>query len=220
MLNELCKIEGDFRLKFMTSHPKDFSLELIDFIASNPKMSKSIHLPVQSGSNSILKIMNRRYTVEHYKNLIDQIKLKIPDASITTDIIVGFPGETDEDFEGTCDLLKYCNYSGVFGFVYSKRKGTPAEKFENQIPINIKRQRITKLFEIQHKIVKELSDRLVGQTIEVLVEAKINNFYIAKTDGGKTIKIKEENNKEINLGNYYNVKINKALTNELIGEII
>ncbi|MBQ3214300.1 MAG: tRNA (N6-isopentenyl adenosine(37)-C2)-methylthiotransferase MiaB [Clostridia bacterium] len=220
LLNELCKIEGDFRLKFMTSHPKDFSLELIDFIASNPKMSKSIHLPVQSGSNSILKIMNRRYTVEHYKNLIDQIKLKIPNASITTDIIVGFPGETDEDFEGTCDLLKYCNYSGVFGFVYSKRKGTPAEKFENQIPINIKRQRITKLFEIQHKIVKELSDRLVGQTIEVLVEAKINNFYIAKTDGGKTIKIKEENNKEINLGNYYIVKINKALTNELIGEII
>lgn len=220
LLNELCKIEGDFRLKFMTSHPKDFSLELIDFIASNPKMSKSIHLPVQSGSNSILKTMNRRYTVEHYKNLIDQIKLKIPNASITTDIIVGFPGETDEDFEGTCDLLKYCNYNGVFGFVYSKRKGTPAEKFENQIPINIKRQRITKLFEIQHKIVKELSDRLVGQTIEVLVEAKINNFYIAKTDGGKTIKIKEENNKEINLGNYYIVKINKALTNELIGEII
>ena len=220
LLNELCKIEGDFRLKFMTSHPKDFSLELIDFIASNPKMSKSIHLPVQSGSNPVLKAMNRRYTVEHYKGLIDQIKLKIPNASITTDIIVGFPGETDEDFEGTCELLKYCNYSGVFGFVYSKRKGTPAEKFENQIPINIKRQRITKLFEIQHLIVKELSDRLVGQTIEVLVEAKIKNFFIAKTDGGKTIKIKEENNKIINLGNYYNVKINKALTNELIGEII
>ncbi|MBR4003733.1 MAG: tRNA (N6-isopentenyl adenosine(37)-C2)-methylthiotransferase MiaB [Clostridia bacterium] len=218
LLKELCSIPGDFRIKFMTSHPKDFSLELIDFISSNNKMSKSIHLPVQSGSNNILKIMNRRYTVEHYKNLIDEIKNKIPNASITTDIIVGFPGETDEDFLQTCELLKYCNYNGVFGFVYSKRKGTPAEKFENQIPINIKRERITKLFEIQHKIVKELTDRLVGQTIEVLLEEKIKDCYIAKTDGGKTIKIKSENN--LILGNYYNIKIKKALTNDLIGEII
>ena len=218
LLKELCSIPGDFRIKFMTSHPKDFSFELIDFISSNNKMSKSIHLPVQSGSNNILKIMNRRYTVEHYKNLIDEIKNKIPNASITTDIIVGFPGETDEDFLQTCELLKYCNYNGVFGFVYSKRKGTPAEKFENQIPINIKRERITKLFEFQHKIVKELTYRLVGQTIEVLLEEKIKDFYIAKTDGGKTIKIKSENN--LILGNYYNIKIKKALTNDLIGEII
>ena len=218
LLKELCSIPGDFRIKFMTSHPKDFSLELIDFISSNDKMSKSIHLPVQSGSNNILKIMNRKYTVEHYKNLIDEIKNKIPKASITTDIIVGFPGETDEDFLQTCELLKYCKYNGVFGFVYSKRKGTPAEKFENQIPINIKRERITKLFDIQHKIVKELTDRLVGQTIEVLLEEKIKDLYIAKTDGGKTIKIKGEN--DLILGNYYNIKIKKALTNDLIGEII
>ncbi len=217
LLKELCKIEGDFRLKFMTSHPKDFSFELIDLIATNPKISKSIHLPVQSGSNSILKIMNRRYTVEHYKTLIDEIYKKIPDASITTDIIVGFPGETEEDFNGTCELLKYCNYAGVFGFVYSKRKGTPAEKFENQVSIAIKRQRITKLFDLQHSIGKELADRLVGRTIEVLIEDKINNYYIAKTDGGKTIKIKDEN---LQLGNFYNVKIKKALTNELVGELI
>lgn len=217
LLNELCKIEGDFRLKFMTSHPKDFSHELIDFIASNDKMSKSIHLPVQSGSSAILKIMNRRYTVEHYKSCIDAIYNKIPNASITTDIIVGFPGETEEDFQGTCELLKYCNYAGVFGFVYSKRKGTPAEKFENQVPIAVKRDRITRLFDLQHSIGKEIADRMVGRTIEVLVEDKKNNFYIAKTDGGKTIKIKDEN---IELGKFYNVKVKKALTNELVGEIV
>ena len=158
-----------------------------------------------------------RSTVEHYKTLIDEIYKKIPDASITTDIIVGFPGETEEDFNGTCELLKYCNYAGVFGFVYSKRKGTPAEKFENQVPITVKRQRITKLFDLQHSIGKELADRLVGRTIEVLIEDKINNYYIAKTDGGKTIKIKDEN---LQLGNFYNVKIKKALTNELVGELI
>lgn len=216
LLNELCKIEGDFKLKFMTSHPKDFSKELIDFIANNDKMSKAIHLPVQSGSNSILKIMNRRYTVEHYKSLVDEIYKKIPNASLTTDIIVGFPGETDEDFEATYNLLKYCKYSGVFGFVYSKRNGTPAAKFENQVPISIKRERITKLFELQHSIVKENDDRMVGQIVEVLVEDKQKNFFIAKTDSGKTIKIKDEN---VKLGEFYKVKIHKALAKELVGEI-
>jgi len=217
LLNELSKIPGDFKLKFMTSHPKDFSLELIDLIAGNNKISKAIHLPVQSGSNKILKAMNRKYTVEHYKMLIDQIHNKIPDASITTDIIVGFPGETEEDFMDTCNLIKYCNYAGVFGFVYSKRKGTPAEKFENQVPIQVKRERITRLFDLQHSIGKEQADRMVGRVIEVLVEDKINNYYIAKTDGGKTIKIKSE---DLKLGEFYMVKINKALTNELVGEIV
>ena len=217
LLSELCKIEGDFKIKFMTSHPKDFSQELVDFIATNDKMSKAIHLPVQSGSNSILKIMNRRYTIEHYKSLVDEIYKKIPNATLTTDIIVGFPGETDEDFNATYELLKYCKYSGVFGFVYSKRNGTPAAKFENQVPINVKRERITKLFELQHSIVKELDDRMVGQIVEVLVEEEQKNCYIAKTDSGKTIKIK--NSKAV-LGNFYKVKIGKVQSKELVGEII
>ncbi len=217
LLKELSTLEGDFKIKFMTSHPKDFSFELIDYIASNNKISKSIHLPVQSGSNAILKSMNRHYTIEHYKELVDRIYSKIPNATITTDIIVGFPGETDEDFISTCNLLEYCNYSGVFGFVYSKRKGTPAERFENQVPINVKRERITKLFDIQHKIVKKLSDQLVGKEIEVLIEDKVKNFYIGKTDAGKTIKIKDE---DLQVGEFYKVRINKALTNDLVGEII
>ncbi len=217
LLKELCTIDGDFKIKFMTSHPKDFSFELIDFIANNDKVSKSIHLPVQSGSNSILKIMNRRYTVERYKELVDRIYAKIPNATITTDIIVGFPGETDEDFEATCKLLEYCNYSGVFGFVYSKRKGTPAEKFENQVPINVKRERITKLFAVQHSIGKKLNDQLVGNQIEVLVEDKIKNVYIGKTDAGKTIKIKDD---DLQVGNFYNIIVKKALTNDLVGEVV
>lgn len=217
LLKELSTIEGDFKIKFMTSHPKDFSFELIDFIANNNKISKSIHLPVQSGSNSILKAMNRHYTIEHYKELVDNIYKKIPNATITTDIIVGFPGETNSDFEETCKLLEYCKYSGVFGFVYSKRRGTPAEKYENQVPINVKRERITKLFDIQHKIGKELNDQLVGKEIEVLVEDKVKGYFIGKTDAGKTIKIKDEN---LQVGSFYKVRISKALTNDLVGEVI
>lgn len=221
LLKELCSIKGDFKIKFMSSHPKDFSEELIDFIAKEPKMSKGIHLPVQSGSNSILKTMNRRYTVEHYKHLVDLMKKKIDGLTLTTDIIVGFPGETDTDFEKTCDLLKYCNYSGVFGFVYSKRKGTPAEKFENQVPISIKRQRITKLFEIQRQITREQDLNMLNKTFEVLLEEEKDDCYIGKTDGAKTIKIKKANtNKTLVLGMFYKVKVNKVLAHELVGEII
>lgn len=220
LLNELSKIEGNFKIKFMTSHPKDFSPELIDFIATNSKMSKAIHLPVQSGSNQILKAMNRRYTVEHYKNLVENIYAKIKGATITTDIIVGFPGETEEDFEKTCELLKFVKYCGVFGFVYSKRKRTPAEKFENQVSIDIKRKRITKLFELQHSIVKDIDAQMVGKAIEVLVEDKIGNNFIAKTDSGKTIKIKvDEAQTNIKLGEFIFVTVKKALTNDLVGII-
>ena len=221
LLKELCKVEGDFKIKFMSSHPKDFSEELIDFISKEPKMSKSIHLPVQSGSNAILKIMNRRYTVEHYKHLVDLIYKKIPSATLTTDIIVGFPGETEEDFNKTCELLNYCKYSGVFGFVYSKRKGTPAEKFENQIPIAVKRSRITKLFEIQREITKNLDLKMIGKTFEVLIEDEKEDFYIGKTDGGKSIKIRKNNlTKKLQLGSVCVVKVNKALAHELVGEVI
>jgi len=217
LLSKLCEIDGDFKIKFMTSHPKDFSLELIDFIATHDKVSKAIHLPVQSGSNDVLKRMNRRYSVEHYKELVDAIYNKIEGSTLTTDIIVGFPGETDEDFNMTIELLKYCNYSGVFGFVYSKRKGTPAEKFENQIPNDIKKQRITKLFEIQHSVIKNNLERMVGRTVEVLIDDKKGNYFVGKTDCNKDVKVLNSN---IVIGKYYKVKINKILKNQLVGEIV
>ena len=148
LLKEICQIDGDFKVSFMTSHPKDFSSEVIDIIANNNKMLKEIHLPVQSGSNDILKAMNRNYTVEKYLNIIDEIKAKIPSVKISTDIIVGFPGETEEDFLATCELLKKVKYNNVFAFIYSKREGTPAALMENQVPSEIKHQRVNKVLAI------------------------------------------------------------------------
>ncbi|MBR4406967.1 MAG: tRNA (N6-isopentenyl adenosine(37)-C2)-methylthiotransferase MiaB, partial [Clostridia bacterium] len=126
LLQKVCEVEGDFKVTFMTSHPKDLSSEVIDFIAKSDKMLKQIHLPVQSGSNKILKLMNRNYTVEKYLSIINEIKEKIPNCFLSTDIIVGFPQETQEDFDATCELLKNVKYGKVFAFMYSKRRGTPA----------------------------------------------------------------------------------------------
>ena len=216
LLERLCKIEGDFKIKFMTSHPKDFSDELVDFIAKEKKMSKCVHLPVQSGSDKILKAMNRHYNLAHYKNLVAKIKEKIDGVSLTTDIIVGFPGETDEDFSETCDLLKFCKYSGVFGFVYSKRKGTPAEKFENQIDAKTKQKRITTLFDIQHEIAREELKEMVGKTYECLVETRKCGLWITKTESGKTIKVKCDS---LSPEQYVFVKVDKLVDGELFGVV-
>ena len=216
LLDRLCKIDGNFKIKFMTSHPRDFSDELIDFIAKERKMSKCIHLPVQSGSDKILKAMNRHYTLQHYKNLVTKIKDKIDGVSLTTDIIVGFPGETDQDFEDTCNLVKFCKYTGVFGFVYSKRKGTPAEKFDNQIDAKTKQKRITTLFDIQHKIAKEELEEMIGKTFECCVDTRKCGLWIAKLENGKTIKVKCDNlepNQDIM------VRVDKIVDGELFGTV-
>ena len=217
LLEKLCEIQGEFKIKFMTSHPKDFSPQLIDFIATHDKMSRALHLPVQSGSNEVLKRMNRSYTVEHYKSLVAAIYKKIPNATLTTDIIVGFPGETDQDFEKTIALIKYCNYSGVFGFVYSKRRGTPAEKFENQIDAKTKQKRITKLFEVQREILKKSLPQMVGKTYEVIVDEALSGGYlITKTDNGKSIRIKGN----YSVGDSLLVKVTDVKNNELFGSVI
>lgn len=142
LLRDICLLEGDFKVAFMTSHPKDLSSELIDFIAKEPKMLKEIHLPVQSGSNKILRAMNRGYTREKYLGIVKEIKQKILNVQLSTDIIVGFPGETEEDFEDTINLLKEVKFNNVFAFMYSPRIGTPAAKMDNQIPQEIKNKRV------------------------------------------------------------------------------
>lgn len=152
LLKAVCEVEGNFKVTFMTSHPKDLSSEVIDFIATSDKMLKQIHLPVQSGSNKILKLMNRNYTVEKYLGIIDEIKAKIPNCFLSTDIIVGFPEETEEDFEATCELLKKVKYDKVFAFMYSKRNGTPAAIMEGQIPEEVKNKRVNIIL----KLAKEL----------------------------------------------------------------
>lgn len=171
LLREIEKIDGLQRIRFMTPHPKDLSDEVIEVMANSKKICRHIHLPAQSGSSNILKKMNRNYTREDYLALVDKIKTAIPDISITTDLIVGFPGETEEDFEDTLSLVKEVGYSSAFTFQYSKRTGTPAATFEDQVPEEVMTERFNRLLET----VKESSgcnDDLAGKTMDVLVEGK------------------------------------------------
>ena len=158
LLTKVSEIEGDFKIAFMTSHPKDLTSDVIDVVANNPKLLKEIHLPVQSGSNRILERMNRKYTVEKYLGIIDEIKAKIPNVRITTDIIVGFPGETEEDFEKTCDLVRRVGYDGIFAFMYSVREGTVAEKMDGQVQENIKNIRVNKILNLEKEIKGKLKN--------------------------------------------------------------
>ena len=217
LLHSLCQIEGEFKIKFMTSHPKDLTDEVINEIATQPKLAKYIHLPVQSGSNQILKSMNRKYTKEQYNILIEKIKKAMPNCALSTDIIVGFPGETEEDFMETYNLVKSVRYDGVFAFMYSPRTGTVAEKMENQIPEEIKNQRVNKLLNLSKAITKEKTKECVGKTLDICIE-KIDDLIHATTDSGRTVIV--ENANEIKLNHYYNAKITKYANNTLYAEII
>ena len=170
LLTEIEKIEGLERIRFMTSHPKDLSDELIEVMAHSKKICKHLHLPVQSGSTEILKKMNRRYTKEQYLALVDKIKIAIPDISLTTDIIVGFPGETEEDFQDTLDIVRKVRYDSAFTFIYSKRSGTPAAVMENQVPEDIIKDRFDRLLKEVQSIATEVCSVHEGTTQPVLVE--------------------------------------------------
>ena len=170
LLREIEKIDGIERIRFMTSHPKDLSDELIEVMASSKKICKQLHLPVQSGSSRILKIMNRHYDKEHYLALVDKIKKAIPDISLTTDIIVGFPGETEEDFEETMDVVRKVQYDSAFTFIYSKRSGTPAAAMEDQIPEDVVKKRFDRLLDEVQRGANERTKRFEGQIQKALVE--------------------------------------------------
>lgn len=170
LLQEIEKIEGLKRIRFMTSHPKDLSDELIEVMKNSKKICKHLHLPLQSGSTDILKVMNRRYTKEQYLNLVERIRAAIPDISLTTDIIVGFPGETEEDFLETMDVVEKVRYDSAFTFIYSKRTGTPAAAMENQIPDDVVKDRFDRLLSKVQEIGREMSARDTGTVQEVLVE--------------------------------------------------
>ena len=217
LMQILCDIPGEFELRFMSSHPKDLNSKVIDTIAKNEKISKYIHLPVQSGSNDVLKRMNRNYTREKYLGLIQEIKQKIPNVILTTDIIVGFPGETEQDYLDTVDLLQKVRYSNAFIFMYSKRKGTPAEKMDNQIPIEVKRQRIHDLLAIEHNISDEIFTSLKGTTQRALIEEETDKNYIAKLQCGKVVKLNKQN--KTNVGSFVDVKILDYKNGDLIAEL-
>ncbi|MFR7450733.1 MAG: tRNA (N6-isopentenyl adenosine(37)-C2)-methylthiotransferase MiaB [Gemmiger sp.] len=170
LLDLLCRVPGDYQIRFMTSHPKDASRKLIDTIAAQPKVCKHIHLPVQCGSDRLLKLMNRHYTVAQYRQLIDYARARIPGVTFSSDIIVGFPGETEEDFLGTLDLVEGVGYMQLFTFIYSRREGTPAADMEDPTPRTEKTARMERLLKVQERHSHAAVAALVGRTVRVLVE--------------------------------------------------
>ncbi len=171
LLRRIEKIEGLHRIRFMTSHPKDLSDELIEVMRDSKKICPHMHLPLQSGSSRILKIMNRRYTKEQYLELARKLREAVPDIALTTDIIVGFPGETEEDFLETMDVVRQVRYDSAFTFIYSKRTGTPAAAMEDQVPEDVVKDRFNRLLALVQEIAQEMSLRVQGQTLPVLVES-------------------------------------------------
>lgn len=220
LLRKIGELDGKFRLRFMTSHPKDLSDEVIDAVAAYPNICNNIHLPVQSGSTEILRRMNRRYTREDYLALVKRIREKLPDVGITTDIMVGFPGETDKDFEDTLDLVRQARYSSAFCFVYSRRKGTPAYSMENQIPYTVKRERITKLLACQNEVTKEISQTMLGKRYEVLVEGANTHYantMCGRTESGRLVNFKCD---ESYVGRFVDVQIEQAKSATLWGSVV
>ena len=190
LLDDVCKIDGIEKVKFISPHPKDFTRDVIDAIARNDKIPKLIHLPLQSGSTNVLKAMNRKYTKEQYLNLVSKIKERIPNVLFTTDIIVGFPGETEEDFEDTLDVVRKVNFEQIFMFIYSRRVGTVADKMENQIPEEIKHKRFDRLKELFEEQVIENNKKYIGKTEKILVEGfskSDKNMLTGRTDSNKVV---------------------------------
>ncbi|MDR3186359.1 MAG: tRNA (N6-isopentenyl adenosine(37)-C2)-methylthiotransferase MiaB [Christensenellaceae bacterium] len=216
LLDAIGALSFKFRLRFMTSHPKDFSSEIVDIMTAHKSICNFIHLPVQAGSNNVLKAMGRQYTREKYLDLISMIRNKIPDCGITSDIMVGFPTESDEDFFETLELVKAVRFTNAFTFVYSPRTGTVAQKML-QIPANIKKERITKLIELQNQISQEKSYEYLNKTYEILVEGvKDNDLACGKTSNGRLVNFKCGESK---IGDFLNIHVDKVKASALWGHI-
>lgn len=220
LIEKLCEIEGDFLIRFMTSHPKDVSDELIAAMAKSDKVAKHFHLPLQSGSDAVLNVMNRHYDKSHYLETVEKLRKAMPNIALTTDIIVGFPGETDEDFEDTLDVLRKVRYDMIYSFIYSPRNGTPAAKMENQVPANVKSQRMQKMLDLQNQISYEKNLELEGKTVCVLAEGISKNdsaTFTGRTEGNKLVHFEADDSV---VGKFINVKITRAEPFNLRGEIV
>ena len=216
LLQYLCKIEGDFKIKFMTSHPMDFGDDLIKVMKNEHKVAKALHLPVQSGSSAILHKMNRHYDSKHYMKIIKKVKKAIPNISLSTDIIVGFPGESESDFNKTMKLIKKVKYDQVFAFMYSKRTGTPAATFDNQVDEEIKNIRVNKLLRLQKIISKDMLKKNINKTYNCLIK-HINGVAVGLTDGGREIYIPTYQYKNQNY--FVDVKVEEIRNHKLSGVI-
>ncbi|MEE1280282.1 MAG: tRNA (N6-isopentenyl adenosine(37)-C2)-methylthiotransferase MiaB [Oscillospiraceae bacterium] len=221
LLCKLNEIDGDFRIRFMTSHPKDATRELIDAIASCQKVCKHLHLPVQSGSDRILKEMNRKYTAADYLEIIKYAREKMPELSFTSDIIVGFPNESEEDFEATLELIKKVEYDLLYTFIYSKRPGTPAAEMYDPISDERKSDRFRRLLSVQEKIAYTKLSDMKGKTFKVLCEGEgriLENSLCGRADNN--IMVEFENKGEVKEGEFVNVKITSSKGYVCIGEIV
>lgn len=218
LLRKVNEIDGKFRLRFMTSHPKDFSEDLAKAMADSEKVCHLLHLPVQSGSDAVLKAMNRKYTAYDYLKKVEILKKYVPDCELTTDLIVGFPGETEEDFKATLSLVKQADFSSAFTFVYSKRNGTVAAKMPNQIPEEVSKRRIMELIELVNAQTREKSAKYVGKTVEILPEDydKKRGLYFGRDEYGKMAYLESAENV---IGKFTNVKIRSANGVSLFGDI-
>ncbi len=215
------QVLGIRRIRFMTSHPKDMTDKLIATLPKVTKLCSQIHLPFQAGSDRILEAMNRKYTKASYMQLVEKLRAVMPNASFTTDVIVGFPGETREDFNETIDVLKQVRFDGVFSFIYSKREGTPAAVMENQVPEEIKHEHFDILLDVQNQISREINESYDGKVVEIMVEglSKTNDAMMCgRTSSGKMVNFPKDDS--LCVGDFVSVKITKISTWSLMGELV
>lgn len=219
LLDMIASIEGKFRLRFMTSHPKDFNEDVVKVMQKHRKIMRLVHLPVQSGSNEILKNMNRRYTREKYLEEIEMLRRYFPEAEVTTDIIVGFPGETEEDYLLTEDLVRKVNFASAFTFVYSKREGTRAATMENQIPEDVQKDRIVRLVELVNSLTRKKSEKYIGRTVEILCEGydEKKGMYLGRDEFGRMGYFKSDKDE---MGNFVQLKVTSANGISLYGDVV
>lgn len=219
LIKKINEIKGIERIRFMTSHPKDISDKLIDCYRDCEKLSNHIHLPVQSGNNNVLRRMNRHYTADKYKEIICKLRKVSPDISITTDIITGFPGESEEEFQDTLNLVREIQFDNAFTFIYSKRPGTPASNFEDQIPYEIKHKRFERLLEVVNESALKKNKMIENKTVDVLVDKKSpknENAWSGRTDDFRLVNFLSKRNIDLT-GEIIPVKINEAKTFSLDG---
>ncbi len=216
LLEKIAQIPGDFRIRFMTSHPRDASKKLFDTMAASPKIAKQLHLPFQSGSSRILKAMNRHYDREKYLEAVHCAKSVMPDLVLTSDVIVGFPGETEADFAQTLSLIREVRYDSLFTFIFSPRQGTPAAAMEDPTPKEEKNRRFDKLCAVQNSISEEIHNSYIGKTLTCLIDGTDKEHLTARTEGGRLVRLMGDT---ALVGSFVNVRITGATTWSLTGEL-
>jgi len=216
LLNKIAAIPGDFVIRFMTSHPRDAGKKLFDTMAASPKIAKQLHLPFQSGSSRVLKAMNRHYDREQYLELIRYAKSVMPDLVLTSDVIVGFPGETEEEFAETVSLIRQVRYDALFTFIFSPRAGTPAAKMEDPTPKEEKNRRFDQLCAVQNEISEQIHHDYIGKTMQCLIDGKDKDMLTGRTEGGRLVRLPGEDSL---IGQFAPVKITGSTTWSLTGEL-